>query len=352
MPNSPTVSVVTPTLNQAHFLEWTLASVRDQSYPVIEHIVIDGGSTDATLGILDREGRRGTLSWRSGPDTGMYQAVNKGIAQAKGEVLAYLASDDVWFPWAVDAVMAIFAAKPDVDLVFGDGIKVREDNGDQRLRLFTPFDRLSLASFESLMQPAVFWRRRLLDRIGGFDESMRFVADLDYWLRAAAAGARIAHLDEVIAVERIHPGRLSDAQKDTMAAEDTGMRARHVGDAGGPQGRARAVRREERWQRWLWVRFMTAYAVPGVGGWRRFIRDGLVTVKSKRVLAGSEPGAQHKVLWNAVTSARAAQLLGASVNPPKRRPRLKRVRARVGLLKQALPHLVAARRALRSAQTD
>src|SRR4029079_2623963 len=115
VPTRPLVSVVTPTLNQARFLERTLASVRGQTYPNIEHIVVDGGSTDGALEILERERRAGTLRTTSGPDAGMYDAVNKGLGMATGEVLAYLNSDDAWLPWAVERVMQVFESKPSVD---------------------------------------------------------------------------------------------------------------------------------------------------------------------------------------------------------------------------------------------
>ena len=309
MPNRPLVSVVTPTLNQAQFLERTLASVRRQTYPNLEHIVIDGGSTDGTLDILRREGEAGSLRWTSEPDGGMYDALNKGIDTASGEVLAYLNSDDAWLPWAVERVMRVFGSKHDVDIVFGDGIKVDEDIGKQRLRLFPPFDRISLANYESLMQPAVFWRRRLIERIGGFDTGMRYVADLDYWLRAAEAGARIVHVREVLAVERIHAARLSSAQREAMAAEDGAMRARHAGEQGGSAGRARAKERDMKWQVWLWRGFVAAATFRWAPGpWHRFLRDAGVKVRRRRALRGSQPH-ESRLLWGAVTSEAAAALL-------------------------------------------
>src|SRR5512143_842563 len=128
---APTVSIVTPTLNQARFLRRTLDSVRAQTYPVSEHIVVDGGSTDGTLDILAREGERPALQWTSGPDGGMYEAVNKGLAMASGEILGYLASDDVYLPWTIEAVVEAFAARPTVDIVFGDGITIEEESGTQ-----------------------------------------------------------------------------------------------------------------------------------------------------------------------------------------------------------------------------
>ena len=322
LPDRPLVSVVTPTLNQARFLERTLDSVRRQTYPRIEHVVVDGGSTDGTIDILKRvanadrtDGRpmvgmpNGALQWQSAPDRGMYDGINKGLSLAKGEILAYLNSDDAWLPWAVERVVQVFERQPSVDLVFGDGVKVVEQTGVQRLRLFPPFDQVSLANYESLMQPAVFWRRRLTERIGGFDIAMRYVADLDYWLRASEAGAEIAHVREVLAVERIHEGRLSSVQSEAMAAEDAAMRAKHAGDQGGPAGRQRAEERDIRWRRWLWAAFVaTASLRQAPGPWHTFLRDGGVTVRRRRALRASQKG-HPKLLWGAVTSAAAAALL-------------------------------------------
>jgi glycosyltransferase involved in cell wall biosynthesis len=339
VPDRPLVSVVTPTLNQAQFLERTLRSVRAQTYPSIEHIVVDGGSTDETIDILKREanadptdgwqivGRpNGTLQWQSGPDRGMYDAINKGLAQASGDILTYLNSDDAWLPWAVEAVVRVIEAKPDVDLVFGDGVKVDEATGVQRLRLFPPFDRVSLANYESLMQPTVFWRRRLTDRIGGFDTTMRYVADLDYWLRAAAEGAKIAHVNEVIAIERIHEGRLSAAQREAMAAEDAAMRAKHAGPAGGPAGRRQAADRDIRWQRRLWWTFVMASDFRRIPGpWHRFLRDADVRVNRWRAINGSRPY-QYKLLRNAVVSNLVAEILGQGLPMPPPMPIGKRLR--------------------------
>jgi glycosyltransferase involved in cell wall biosynthesis len=309
VPNRPLVTVVTPTLNQAQFLERTLASVRRQTYPNIEHIVVDGGSTDGTPEILERQAQTGALRWTSGPDGGMYDAINKGLGMAAGEVLAYLNSDDAWLPWAVERVMQVFESKSSVDLVFGDGIKVNEETGKQRLRLFPPFDPISLANYESLMQPAVFWRRRLTERIGGFDVEMRYVADLDYWLRAVEARARVVHVREVLAVERIHAARLSSAQSEAMAAEDGAMRAKHTGDRGGSAGRERAKERDIRWQLWLWRAFVAAASLRWAPGpWHRFLRDAGVKVRRRRALEGAKPY-QSKLLWGAVVSEAAAAVL-------------------------------------------
>lgn len=308
-PDRLSVSIVTPTLNQARYLQRTLDSVRAQTYPAAEHIVIDGGSTDGTLDILARAADGGVIQWSSGPDGGMYEAVNKGLAMTTGDVIGYLASDDVYLPWALEAVVAAFAARPTVDIVFGDGITIEEDSGTQILRLYPPFDRLSLANHASLLQPAVFWRRRLLRRIGGFDAGLQYVADLDYWLRAAAAGATISHVSEVLAVERVHEDRLSSARRDAMQREEQVMRARHAGPGFGPVARQRAAGRYQRWRRWLWLRFLVASTIRRLPGpWHRFLRDGQVQVDRRRVLSGLR---RHNHLRTAMTSRVAAETIGA-----------------------------------------
>ena len=333
MVNRPLVSIVTPTLNQAQFLETTLRSVREQSYPNIEHIIVDGGSTDGTIEILRRTATPNPrdLQWESAPDRGMYDAVNKGLGVAKGEILAYLNSDDLYLPWAVETVVRAFERRQEADVLFGDGIKVEQETGVQRLRLFGPFDAISLANYESLMQPAVFWRRRVMDRIGAFDVDLRYVADLDYWLRAGEAGLRIEHVNEVLAVERIHPNRLSSASREAMAIEDRGMRARHAGDLGGAAGRQKAVDREIYWQRRLWRRFALAWLARRVpvlhrllSPWPRFIQLGAVHVDRRRIEEGSKAH-HYNLLKNAVVSGLAAELAGAGMPAGvKPRPTLSR----------------------------
>ena len=309
-PAAPTVSIVTPTLNQARFLPATLRSVRAQNYRVAEHIVVDGGSTDGTLDILRQAEAESGLRWTSRPDGGMYEAVNKGLRMAIGDVIAYLPSDDAYLPWTVETVVETFATTPSLDLVFGDGVTVEEESGAQILRLYPPFDLVSLANYGSLLQPAVFWRRGLFDQLGGFDTSMRFVADLDFWLRAAAAGAAIGHVDEVLAVERSHEDRLSTASRDAMDEEEARMRARHAGREHGPDARARAASRHMRWQRWLWVQFVVAANLRSLPGpWRHFLRHGRVSLQHLRALNGLR-SRRHGRWRGAIDSEMIAEVMG------------------------------------------
>src|SRR5262245_29974254 len=177
----PRVSIITPSFNQAHFLRRTVESVLGQSYPHVEYIVVDGGSTDGTVEVLQSYGHQ--LTWVSEPDRGQSAAINKGLSWARGEVLAYLNSDDVLLPGAVARVVAHLTANPHCDLVYGRAHYI--DEHDQVVGAYHTDDY----SFARLMhdccicQPAAFWRRRIQDRVGAFDEALDYAMDYDYWLR-------------------------------------------------------------------------------------------------------------------------------------------------------------------------
>ena len=123
------------------------------------------------------------MRWISEPDRGMYDAVNKGLRLASGEILAYLNSDDLYFPWTFEVVADQFSRHLEADLVFGDSLGVLEPSGAEDLRFQPAFRYDFLLRAGSFVQPAVFWRRRVYEALGGFDDSFRLAADLDYWLR-------------------------------------------------------------------------------------------------------------------------------------------------------------------------
>ena len=305
----PLISVVTPTLNQGRFIEATIRSIQAQTYRNLEHIVVDGGSTDETLDILRRHERRYPMRWISEADQGMYDAVNKGLRLASGEILAYLNSDDAYFPWTLGTAAAAFAADPGLDLVFGDAISVHLGTSLQRLALLPPFDRRNLTVMHSLAQPAVMWRRSLLERVGSFDPGLRFVGDLDYWLRATEHG-RIRHIDEVLAVELIHGGNLSQRAAAEMTAEDLRMRARHGGGPAASRAvRRRATLRSKLWRRRVLLRFMFAMLAPGHRGWQHFRGEGDLEISLSRLLLAMAPRAGDRMLANAVTSDLANRIL-------------------------------------------
>lgn len=209
----PLVSIVTPSYNQGRFIEDTLRSVQAQDYPRIEHIVVDGLSTDETLNVLKRYEGAYPMRWISEPDQGQSDAIRKGFLQARGEILAWINSDDIYLPHAISSAVATFQRYPDVDLVYGDVWIVDEDSrviGDRMLTRVDRYDMLGMGN--CLAQPATFWTRRIYDRVGGVDARYYFQMDLDFYVRVSTV-AIMKHIKAYLARIRMHrAGKMSKAE--------------------------------------------------------------------------------------------------------------------------------------------
>jgi glycosyltransferase involved in cell wall biosynthesis len=289
----PLISLVTPTFNRRDLLEWTLRSVRGQSYPNLEHIVVDGGSTDGTLAMLARFEKTYPLRWLSEPDTGMYNAINKGMRLAKGSLLAYLNSDDLYFPWTVETVIAAFGRHPDADFVVGDALKVDDATGRQEVYWTRPFDLDYIKRVGFLVQPTVFMRREAFDAVGPFDESIRYVADCDFWMRAGAAH-RFFKVNEFLAIERNHASTVRESEGNLVWDELNAVRSRYVRLNGSVHERMiRSHRLRDRLLRRLyWSAFLLRASLPAripVGPWRHFIQSGQTGINRRRLLLSLVP---------------------------------------------------------------
>jgi glycosyltransferase involved in cell wall biosynthesis len=193
-------SIITPSLNQGRYLPDCISSVGANGNS-IEHIVIDAGSTDSTLDILRSNPN---VRWISEPDRGQSHAINKGLALATGDLLAYLCADDLYEPGALEKVHTAFAQNPDADIVHADFFFLEGDSGRKRLKHSAHHITPSLLEKHNpLGQPAVWWRRRVYEKFGGFDESLHFCMDHEYWLRIAA-DTRWHHIPEPLATCRLH----------------------------------------------------------------------------------------------------------------------------------------------------
>jgi glycosyltransferase involved in cell wall biosynthesis len=207
----PAVSIVTPSLNQAPFIEDAIASVANQGYPTLEHHVIDGGSSDGTLEIFRRQGT--ALRWISEPDAGQADAVNKGFARTTGEIVGWLNADDFYEPGAVRAVAEFMLRHPDVDVVYGDCHYLYQDVTPAELRLVRSraFDLAYLLNVGCYIhQPATFFRRSALV-VGPLTTRLRYAMDYELWLRMARAGKRFAYLPVTLATFRITDASKSGA---------------------------------------------------------------------------------------------------------------------------------------------
>lgn len=197
------VSVITPSFNQARFLEDAIYSVLEQDYPQVEYIVIDGASTDGSVDIIRKYADR-LAWWVSEKDSGQAEAINKGLSRASGEIVAWLNSDDTYLPGAISAAVKAFEENPDVVLVYGDMLAVNENGETINILRYDQLGLEDLLCFEIIGQPAVFFRREVLVNAGNLDQSYQFLLDHHLWLRIALYG-RILHIHQIWATARFHP---------------------------------------------------------------------------------------------------------------------------------------------------
>jgi len=237
----PRISIVTPSYNQAAYLERAIGSVLDQNYPALEYLVLDGGSTDGSAEIIRRHAARLAFS-RSSPDGGQAAAIGEGFSRASGEILAWLNSDDYFEPGALHAVGEAFAREPDADIVYGD-LRWVDDRG---ARLFTAHLVLDLRvlAYESpyVAQPAMFWRRSIYQKAGGLDPAYRFAMDFDLVVRMLLAGARPRKLRRVLTNFRVHEAAKSSTLREVCDAEVARTIERHGLASGG-----KAAREAKKW---------------------------------------------------------------------------------------------------------
>jgi glycosyltransferase involved in cell wall biosynthesis len=198
------VTIVTPSYNQARYLEATIRSVLEQDYPHIEYLIMDGGSTDGSLGIIRKYASR-LAGWVSAQDRGQTDAINKGFARARGEVLAWLNSDDTYEPGAVASAVAFLRDRPEVGLVYGDANYI--DESGYACGRFpaaqTDYRRLR-RGYVHIPQQAAFFRAELWRQVGPLDPSFYFAMDYDLWVRIAARSGLHYLRGQTLANFRLH----------------------------------------------------------------------------------------------------------------------------------------------------
>ncbi len=227
---APTISIVVPSLNTGLYLSATLDSILDQRYPALDLIVRDGGSDDNTPHILHRERER-LAEVNAGPDEGQAEAINEGLNDAGGEILAWINADDMLLPGALARVSRYFVANPDVDVVYGNRVLLDEQGQDVGLWVTPPHSPDSLQWFDFIPQETVFWRRSIWERVGGIDSSYTYGFDWDLFLRFHAAEARIVRLPRFLGAFRQHEGQKTRRCYEDAQAELEAIRHRFHGRA-------------------------------------------------------------------------------------------------------------------------
>jgi len=212
----PKISIITPSYNQAQFLEDTIQSVVTQDYPNFEYIIIDGGSTDDSVDII-RKYEKYLAYWVSEPDHGQTHAINKGIKRSGGDIIAYINSDDMYLPGAFEAISKQFLEKSEIDIVYGDHLIVDKNGKIIKKKRELGFDHTMccMIGFGLIVtQPTAFMRRSIFNNVGIFDELYHYNMDSDFWFRCANNGAHFKHIPSYLVKFRWH-----DNAKSRISAE-------------------------------------------------------------------------------------------------------------------------------------
>jgi glycosyltransferase involved in cell wall biosynthesis len=237
---APRIAIVTPSLNQGNFIASTIESVISQGYPNLAYHVQDGGSTDHTEDTLKQFGS--AMSWEIARDLGQAHAINRGFAQVRGDVMAYLNSDDTLVPGTLAYVASFFAAHPEIDIVYGHRIII-DNNGDEVGRwVLPPHDDDVLKWADFVPQETLFWRSRVWDKLGGFDETFQYALDWEFLLRVQHHGFRFARLPRFLGCFRVHNDQKTSFMGEVGARESALLRERYIGRKVKPEDIDRAIR--------------------------------------------------------------------------------------------------------------
>jgi len=219
----PLVSVVTPSYEQAQFIEDTLRSVRRQTYSPVEHIVVDGGSEGGTVDILRQFDD--DVRWISEPDDGQSDAINKGFEMANGEYIGWLNSDDVYFDVDVLKRVVEYFEELDAEVIYGDMALLDPNSDVLKLYCVPSFDMQMLLRYCFIEQPSLFFHRSVIDE-HRLDTDLEYVMDYEFWLRLAGE-YRFEHVDDVLSGDRNHPNRKIIYNREQMLAEAAELQAKY-----------------------------------------------------------------------------------------------------------------------------
>lgn len=321
----PTVSVVTPSLDQGPFLARAIDSVMDQEIDRLDYLVVDGGSRDSSLDVLKSYGDR--IRWISEPDQGQSDAINKGFRQTQGEILSWINADDELAPGALTTVQGLFARYREVDLIYGQG-RILDERG-RDLGPFSgiePFSLWRLTHFlDYVLQPAAFFRRSAFEALGGLDRNLHYTMDWDLWIRLAGRG-RVLFVDQVLGHSREHDGTKTSTGGLRRVREISRLVRRHSGHRWTPgskmylldtlqRGALRKLPRRLRGPLDAWVHRSMERMVLGVGTFA----DGWLGPRSAITVPSRWRGFEAEVEIPRIGAQRRVEIL---VQTPGRRPQV------------------------------
>jgi len=222
----PLVSIVTPSLNMAEFLEATIQSVLAQDYSSIEYTILDGGSTDGTRAIAERYKDR--ITFIAEPDDGPADSIHKGLSRARGEIVSWLSADDLLLPGAVRAAVEAIGKHPKASGVYGDAQWINASGQVIRAYPTRSFDAAELMRECFICQPACFFRKAAYAAAGGVDKQLGYTFDWDLWMRMSKA-APLVHVPDLWAQSRMHSSNLTLGQRGKVLEESIALLRRRAG---------------------------------------------------------------------------------------------------------------------------
>jgi glycosyltransferase involved in cell wall biosynthesis len=270
----PKISIVTPSYNQGPYINWTARSVFLQRYPNLEYVMMDGGSKDETMAVLQPYAER-FAHLSSERDKGQADAIARGFARTSGDIMAYLNSDDMLAPGTLHWVARFFAENPQVDAVYSHRCTVDSDNKVIWYWILPEHDDYLMCRWDLIPQETCFWRRSIYERVGSVDPSYRFAMDYDLFVRIMQQG-RMVRANRFLGVFREHEVSKTSTIMQTVGAEE-------IRKVWAKYGLTAA--------RWDWLRSARFY--------NRVIRDGCKFANARKQLPGCLPGVgyDYDELW-------------------------------------------------------
>ena len=223
----PRIAIITPSFNQGRFLRATIDSVLAQNYPNLFYHVQDGGSTDDTIDVL--KSYCGRISWSSAADKGQADAINIGFKSADCDIMAYLNSDDTLLPGTLAVAAERFERQPEIDILYGHRIFIDYFGQEIGRAVYPAHDSHALKFAGYVPQESMFWRKRVWEKVGPFDNDFQYALDWDFMLRAEAAGFRMIRVPRFLACFRIHDEQKTTKNYDRGRMEMQKLRLRSLG---------------------------------------------------------------------------------------------------------------------------